>query len=174
MQVMVLSPRKVLLAGAISALLVAGSVMGALALWGVFRDKPAVAYGIDGIGARRWIFPEGYTGPGFEEWILIYNPSTAEGGSGLKAAPEIRMYGPSGFIGTYTFPALQPGERRSVNINEAAALYGYSGDISVVVHVPLEGSASEPFLCERAMYFNYKGQITGGSQVFGYQEGENE
>jgi hypothetical protein len=31
-------------------------------------------------------------------------------------------------------------------------------------------AASYPFICERALYFNYKGQITGGSQALGYNE----
>ena len=34
-----------------------------------------------------------------------------------------------------------------------------------------------PFICERAMYFTYQtpeGPVTGGSQVFGYQEGAAE
>lgn len=171
MQVMIVSPRRVLLAGVVSALLVAGSVLGALALWGFFRADHAEAYGDDGVGAKTWYFPEGYTGPGFEEWILIYNPDTAEGGSGSPVKPEIRMYGNNGFIGTYVTPPIQPGQRFTISINDVAAYYGYSGDISVAVQVLPE---NPPFLCERAMYFNYKGQITGGSQTFGYQEGAPE
>jgi len=171
MQVMIISPRKVLLAGALSALLIAGSMLGAMALWGVFRSDPAQAYGADGVGAKRWYFPEGYTGPGFEEWILIYNPATAEGGSGFSVKPEIRMYGNNGLIGTYTTPLILPGQRLSVSINDITSYYGYSGDVSVAVQVLPE---NPPFLCERAMYFNYKGQITGGSQTFGYQEGAAE
>ncbi len=167
MQVMVLSPGKVLLAGAVSALLISGCVLGAMALWGVLGPDVAEAYGADGVGARRWYFAEGYTGPGFEEWILIFNPATAEGGSGYSVKPEIRMYGNDDFIGAYVTPPIQPGQRFSVSINDIASYYGYSGDVSVAVQVLPE---SPPFLCERAMYFNYRGQITGGSQVLGYRE----
>lgn len=170
MQVMIVSPRRVLLAGVVSALLVAGSVLGALALWGFFRADHAEAYGDDGVGAKTWYFPEGYTGPGFEEWILIYNPH--EVGSGKTIKPDIYMYGNSGPIGVYYCPTIQPGQRFTVNINDSAGLYGYSGDISIVVKVADVGG--HPFLCERAMYFNYKGQINGGSQTFGYQEGAAE
>jgi hypothetical protein len=170
MKVIVLSPWKVFIAGVLSCLLIVGSVLGALALLGVFRTEPAEAYGADGVGARFWYFPEGYTGPGFEEWILIYNPRADEGGTGIPIAPEIRMYGPEGYIGNFNSPAIQPGQRRSVFINDLAAYYGYTGDVSVVVR----GVDNPPFICERAMYFNYKGQITGGSQTFGYQEGAAE
>lgn len=171
MKVIVLSPWKVFVAGVLSCLLIVGSVLGALALLGVFRTEPAEAYGADGVGARLWYFPEGYTGQGFEEWILIYNPMPDEGGSGIAVSPDIRMYGPEGYIGSYNHPAIQPGERSSVYINDAAAYFGYSGDVSVVVRGSL---TSTPFICERAMYFNYKGQIAGGSQTFGYQEGAAE
>ncbi len=171
MKVVVLSPSKVFAAGVLSCLLIVGSVLGALALWGSFQGEPAAAYGEKGLGARTWVFPEGYTGPGFEEWILIYNPRADEGGSGIAVMPEIRMYGPEGYIGSYNHPAIQPGERSSVLINDAAAFFGYSGDVSIVVQ---GGQTSTPFICERAMYYNYKGQITGGSQSFGYQEGAAE
>ena len=131
MQVMIVSPRRVLLAGVVSALLVAGSVLGALALWGFFRADHAEAYGDDGVGAKTWYFPEGYTGPGFEEWILIYNPH--EVGSGKSIKPIIYMYGKSGYIGRYDCPSIQPGQRFTVKINDAAAQYGYMGDIFIEV-----------------------------------------
>lgn len=170
MKVIVLDPWKVLLAGVLSALLIALSVLGVLALAGVFSSDAAEAYGAAGVGAKRWYFAEGYTGPGFEEWILIYNPPTAAGGTGQYFGPIIDMYGPGGYIGRYDVPGLSPGQRHSVNMNEIAkSLYNYSGDISIVVYHP-----QYPFLCERAMYFDYKGEITGGSQSWGYQEGSNE
>jgi hypothetical protein len=168
MQVIILSPRKVLLAGVISALLVLGSVLGALAIAGVFRGEAAQAYGADGVGAKTWFFAEGYTGPGFDEWILVYNPTEQDGGSGVSISPVIDMYNSAGLIGVRSIGTVAPGQRRSININEAAAYYGYAGDVSIVVY------DDHPFLCERAMYFNYAGQVTGGSQTFGYQEGANE
>ncbi len=172
MKVVVLSPWKVFVAGILSCLLIVGSVLGALALWGVFRPDPVEAYGADGIGARRWVFAEGYTGEGFEEWILIHNPDTVAGGSGYDVRPVVYMFGNSGYIGRYDCPPIQPGQRFTVNINDWTAHYGYSGDVSVAVTVPDTGG--HPFICERAMYYNYKGQVTGGSQVLGYNEGANE
>ncbi len=165
-RVVVLSPGKVLLAGLLSALLLAGSVLGALALAGIWCPQRAEAYGEEGVGAKRWFFAEGYTGPGFEEWILIYNPLQGEGGSGNRIRPTIQLYGNNGYVGPYDSPTLQPGQRASININDVAkSLYGYEGDVSIVV----EGLS--PFICERALYFDYKGQVTGGSHSLGYQEG---
>jgi hypothetical protein len=169
MQVIILSPRKVLLAGVISALLILGSVLGALAIAGVFRSEAAQAYGVDGVGAKTWFFAEGYTGPGFDEWILVYNPTEQDGGSGVSISPVINMYSNAGPVGVWSVGTVAPGQRRSVNVNAAAAHYGYTGDVSIVVYDPMY-----PFLCERAMYFNYAGQVTGGSQTFGYQEGASE
>ncbi|RJP26896.1 MAG: hypothetical protein C4536_14930 [Actinobacteria bacterium] len=169
MKVVVLNPWKVFAAGVISCLLVAGSVLGGLALWGVFDSDTAEAYGAAGVGAKTWYFAEGYTGPGFEEWILLYNPPENQGGSGIVVQPGITMYSNGGLIGEAYSPPLLPGQRASININDAAAYYGYSGDVSIVVY-----SNTYPFLCERALYFNYKGQITGGSQSWGYQEGATE
>ena len=168
MKVIVLSPWKVFAAGAIVCLLIIGSVLGSMALVGVFRNDTAEAYGADGVGAKTWFFAEGYTGPGFDEWILVYNPEEIYGGTGVSISPVINMYSNAGFIGFYNVGKVVPGQRRSVNINAAAAYYGYAGDVSIVVY------DDHPFLCERAMYFNYAGQITGGSQIFGYQEGANE
>lgn len=165
MKVVILSPGKVLAAGLLSALLVVAGVLGTLALAGVFRPQRAEAYGEEGVGSKTWFFAEGYTGPGFEEWILIYNPEEAAGGSGQPITPSIHMYGNNGYIGPYYVPTLQPRQRASININDVAkGLYGYEGDVSIVV----EGL--QPFICERALYFNYKGQITGGSHSLGYQE----
>ena len=169
MTVVILDPKKVIIAGLLSALLIAGSLLGVLAFAGVFHSQPAQAYGAAGVGAKEWYFAEGYTGPGFEEWILIYNPAIGSGGSGNAIYPEIRMFGNTGEIGVYSTARLEQGQRISVNINQVAqSLFNYSGDVSICV------SEISPFICERALYFNYKGQITGGSQVFGYQEGANE
>jgi hypothetical protein len=171
MTVVILSPKKVIIAGLVSALLICVAILGVLAFAGVFHSEQAQAYGAEGAGAKNWYFAEGYTGPGFEEWILIYNPQGgAVGGSGNPISPQIRMYGNGGEIGLFNVQRLEPGQRISININQIAqSLYSYSGDVSIYVQDP-----DYPFICERAMYFNYKGQVTGGSQVFGYQEGANE
>ena len=160
MKVLVLSPWKVCVAGALAGLFIMGSVFGGLALWDMLRPDPARAVeAAAAIGQKQWFFAEGYTGPGFEEWILIYNPEGNE-----VVTPQLRFFGPEGFIGYYEAPRMAPGTRVSVNVNQVLKdIYGYEGDVSIKVYDP-----TYPFLCERALYFNYKGQITGGSQVFGY------
>lgn len=168
MKVVILNPRGVMMAGIMSALLVAGSVFGSIALLGLFRSEPAEAYGNGGVGAKTWYFAEGYTGPGFEEWILIFNPPGDFGGSGRVISPVIQIYGNGGFVGSYPVGSVQPGQRRSINLNSVAGSFGYSGDVSIVV------TDQKPFISERALYFNYKDQWTGGSQVLGYQEGSAE
>lgn len=167
MKVVVLSPWKVFLAGVLSCLLITGSVLGALALWGVFQPESAQAVEAAAAGQTKWYFAEGYTGAGFEEWILIYNPPKSEGGSGNHVGINMNFYGPNGYIGLYA-PGVSPGQRISVNVNQVLTdLYGYSGDVSVVVR------AQYPFICERALYFNYKGVWTGGSQSSGYATSTN-
>ena len=173
MKVMILSPGKVILAGVVAALLVASAGASAALMMGALRSEPAEAYkwpsdGGEGVGAKSWYFAEGYTGPGFEEWILIYNPPRGVGGSGESLSPIIEMYGKDGFIGRYDVPTLLPGQRYSVDINSiASSLCNYSGDISIYVYHP-----QYPFICERAMYWEYKGKWAGGSTSLGYQEAE--
>ena len=163
MKVVVLSPGKVFIAGILSCLLITGSVLGALALVGVFRAEPAQAVEAAAVGETKWYFAEGHTGPGFEEWILIYNPPTDQGGTGSPANANLYFYGPGGYIGSYV-AAVMPGQRMSINVNQVLMdMYAYAGDVSIVVK-----TTRTPFLCERALYFNYKGQWTGGSQSSGY------
>jgi hypothetical protein len=169
MKIVVISPLKVFIAGAIASLLIMGSVLGALALWGVIRSDPAEAYGVDGVGSKDWYFAEGYTGPGFEEWILLYNPPADRGGSGSGVDVELLFYGSSGYIGG-AFVSVASGQRVSVNINDLLLSgFGYSGDVSIVAH-----NGAFPFVAERALYFDYKGQWTGGNQSLGYNEGAAE
>ncbi len=49
MTVVILNPKKVIIAGLLCTLLFAGSIMGVMALAGLLRSKPAQAYG----GGRR-------------------------------------------------------------------------------------------------------------------------
>ena len=55
---------------------------GYYVLAGVFRGEAAQAYGTDGMALEDVGYYPGYTGPGFDEWILVYNPSENEGGTG--------------------------------------------------------------------------------------------
>lgn len=169
MKVMVLRPGRVLAAGAMAALLVAGAVLGCVALLGSPGGERAQAYGKNNVGSVAWYFAEGHTGDGFEEWISIFNPPYEVGGVGKVALVSLSFYGPQGRIGGQNYQ-VEPGQRISVNVNnELMRRYNYVGDVSVVV---TDWGSNVPLICERAMYYNYRGQVTGGSQTLGYQEAE--
>jgi hypothetical protein len=173
MKVVILSPTKVIVAGVVAALLIAAAGFGTAAIMGVFRVEPAQAYkwpsdGGTGVGAKSWYFAEGYTGAGFEEWILVYNPPADMGGSGNMVSADLQFFGPNGYIGNFNTGPMAPGQRVSVNINEVLSTkFNYSGDVSIVAYNP-----NWPFICERAMYWNYKGKWQGGGNVLGYEEAE--
>lgn len=168
-KVVVIEPRKVFLAGLLSCLLLASGALGSFWLAGALRGERAQAYGTEGVGSRTWYFPEGYTGPGFEEYILVFNPPADMGGTGKVAFVTMEFYGPDGKIGFHT-DQLEPGQRASVNVKHVLKeRYGYEGDVSVVVG---SWDNEATIICERAMYFNYPGGITGGSQSLGYTEAE--
>jgi thermitase len=102
--------------------------------------------------AERWDLAEGYTGAGFETWILIQNTSPYE-------VAEIRMafMGGAGIASTRTYE-LTPGSRTTIYLNDITS----PGDVSVSLY----SSNGVPVIVERAMYFNYNG-ITGGSASMG-------
>ncbi|HEY5531128.1 MAG TPA: right-handed parallel beta-helix repeat-containing protein [Candidatus Anoxymicrobiaceae bacterium] len=104
------------------------------------------------VGARSeatdWFFAEGYTGPGFDEWLCLWNPG------GISIDVEVLYF-------TQEAGALAPrtvrvpaGSRVTLKVNDHA---GPGYQLSVRLHA---GSGAG-FVVERPMYFNYKG-ITGG------------
>ena len=163
-------PGRVLLALALAASLFLGAAAGSFLAVKAVRPDMAQAYGVNNQGARYWTFAEGYTGPGFEEWILVFNPPPAFG-SGKDVQVMVSLFGNSGSIGHVELPVLAPGQRYSLNVNQVAESFGYSGDVSVIATSIGDGYA--PFICERALYFNYRGSVSGGSHILGYQEGAN-
>ncbi|MBC7247152.1 MAG: hypothetical protein H5T73_05165 [Actinobacteria bacterium] len=169
MKVVVVRPGRVLAAGAACAALLLAALAGWAAFSGALRGERAQAYGKNNVGSLAWFFAEGHTGDGFEEWICIFNPPYEVGGSGRVAMVRIGYFGPGGFIG-HDYIQLEPGQRASVNVNQQLKQgYNYAGDVSVAV-ISWENNA--PVICERAMYYNYQGRITGGSQAPGYEEAE--
>lgn len=171
----VLSGRRLVLAGLLTGLLFFAAAAGSLLLAGMARTEKASAYGTHNAGAKTWLFAEGYTGEGFDEYILVYNPIVPFG-SGSEIKVRLGLTGPNGVIGYYDSPIIQSGQRWTVKINEICAGFGYEGDVSVAVNSILDPNRA-PFVCERAMYYTYQtplGPVTGGSQVLGYQEGAAE
>ena len=96
-------------------------------------------------------FAEGYTGPGFEEWLCLANP-----GSATTAAHITYMFEDGGtrsqdvYIGATT--------RETIFVNEEV---GPDKQVSVKI------TSDHPIIAERPMYFDYKGMWPGGHDVMG-------
>lgn len=99
---------------------------------------------------RTYLFAEGYTGNGFEEWLTLYAPRDSAGGDGADVT--VNCLFPGGEEKSLRVH-LDPDRRHTLYIN---ALAGEGKDVS------LELTAEEPFLAERPMYFNYRGFCRGG------------
>lgn len=101
---------------------------------------------------QRYLFAEGYTGPGFEEWLCLYAPEGAEVWvTCIFESGEER-----------SFPVrIGPLRRHTLNVNQLA---GRSEGVS------LEIWGDKPFLAERPMYFNYRGFCRGGHVSTGVEE----
>ena|GEM_PF-534726 len=104
--------------------------------------------------ASRWYFAEGYTGPGFEEWLCLLNPQ-----------PEPNLvritYQTSDGKNLQDEELVPPHSRRTVDVNLRA---GRDLQLSVVV----EGE--KPLVAERVIYHDYHQWCRGGDVVTGVRE----
>ncbi len=105
--------------------------------------------------AHQWLFAEGYTGAGFDEWLCLQNPSAQDVQTeitylvqGSGAMPPVPV----------TVPARS---RMTIKVNDQA---GAGKELSTLVHVT-EGPG---IVAERPMYFNYNGAWDGGSDAAGW------
>lgn len=171
----VLSTGRVLLAGLLAGFIFFAAAAGTTVLVDTMRTETVVAESYEAaalptITAKAWLFAEGYTGPGFEEYILVYNPPAGLGGSGEKIRAIFNFSNATGFLMDYSI-VLEPGSRKTVCLNDVLmSSVGYSGDVSVEVHGGsyTNTGINKPIVAERAMYFEYNGAWTGGSQSLGY------
>jgi subtilisin family serine protease len=93
--------------------------------------------------ANRWFFAEGYTGPGFDTWLLLFNPSDREVETSLSF---LRSDG----VELKDRAVLAPHARRTVHLDDLPGL--------ACAEVSTEVSAPDPgVVAERAMYFDYRG-----------------
>jgi hypothetical protein len=99
-----------------------------------------------------WFFAEGYTGPGFNEWLCIQNPNPT------AANVTITYYPQGGSTKVRVQPAIAPNSRYTVSVNSDAG-----ADLSLSAKV----ESDQPVVVERPMYFDYFGW-TGGHDVVGY------
>ena len=106
------------------------------------HDSPAVT-----APSRTWYLAEGYTGKGFDTYVLIENPG--------KTNASVRMdyLVPGGNVVT-TREEIGPRTRKTIHVDEVPGLE--ATDVSVAV------ASSVPVVVERSIYFNYNG-ITEGT-----------
>ncbi len=138
----------------------AGTYKAAACPWPMFRRDAAHSAGYphqevaDKWGAgdikSQWYMAEGYTGPGFDEYILIMNPLT------VPVEVQLRYLLPSG-LSVVKIVTIPPGSRFTTLVNGVVS----GSDVSVAAI-----SNQPQIVIERAMYFNYDGK-TGGTSVVG-------
>ena len=111
--------------------------------------------GHDSIGAltpsRAWYLAEGYTGAGFDTYVMVQNPGTADATVTLEFQLD-KGTAPDKVINV---PA---GTRNQVHLNQEAAL---AAGVSVSTKV----TSNVPVVAERAMYFNYGGKQGGHDSI---------
>jgi hypothetical protein len=126
-----------------------------------FNYQGAWTGGHDVVGASetsdRWYFAEGYTGPGFEEWICVLNPG--------DAAAELTFRFQTQEEGEKVVEGLSvpPNSRGSFKANDLLGGKSYQTSLTL--------ESTQPVVAERPMYFNYQGTggwgWTGGHCVMG-------
>ncbi|MDI6831131.1 MAG: DUF5719 family protein [Actinomycetota bacterium] len=96
----------------------------------------------------QWLIPEGYTGPGFESWVLVSNLEDK------GVVVQVVLMGESGREVTREY-ALAPRARLSVLANDLLAGEGVSAEVTA--------AGGERLVVEGAFYFRYGEGIDGGS-----------
>jgi hypothetical protein len=108
------------------------------------------------VGATTWYFAEGYTGPGFDEYLTIQNPNAA-------AAQITITYFLNGAPPVARNITVAGNSRYTVTVHDPAQGVGRNWQVSAKVEV----TNGVGVVAERPMYFTYLGSITGGHNVMG-------
>ncbi len=103
--------------------------------------------------SSQWCIPEGYTGYGFDTWLLIQNTDPSQ-------ASDVTVYTMQR-QGSYQLRdfSVAPGGRMSIKVNDLVV----GADVAATV-ISRNGV---PIVVAEAMYFNYNG-VTGGSLEVGF------
>jgi hypothetical protein len=91
--------------------------------------------------STEWYFGEGYTGPGFDEWLTVQNPG------GVDATLTVTYYVQGGAPIT-RHHTVHPQSRYTINVGDDAG-----ENLQLSAHV----ASNHPVICERPMYFFYHG-----------------
>lgn len=92
--------------------------------------------------ARTWLFPEGYTGATFQEYLTVLNPGTRPAAVTVTLAPQGAASAHPRIL-SFTVPALS---RSTTNVTALNV-----GDIAKSVGMVVTGS--RPIVAERVLYF---------------------
>jgi hypothetical protein len=109
-----------------------------------------------GSTSKTWYFAEGYTGPGFDDYVCVLNP----------ASQPAKM--------TFVFQTESSGEVKRQGLEVRArsrATFKVNDLLGADQECSLEVDSDTPVVCERPMYFDYRGMAergwTGGHCVVG-------
>lgn len=105
--------------------------------------------------ATHVAFAEGYTGPGFQEYLVLMNPGDTE------ALVQVAFLFPDGSEASHS-RSVPARSRATVRVNDVV---GANREVSAVVR------SSAPVVTERLLYFRFSGSITGGTAVMGAHVG---
>jgi thermitase len=123
----------------------------------MYFDYKGVSDGHASMGCSQlssaWYFAEGYTGPGFDEWLLILNPYYY-----YSVDARIDFFFADGTSTSRSFE-LPPASRNTFKINDIVG----SREVSMRVTT----SSDFPVMAERAMYFLYRDAWGGGHSALG-------
>lgn len=119
----------------------------------MYFDHGGVKGGHQSVGVPEpgydWYFAEGYTGPGFEEYICVYNPAYVG-----EARAKLELIDEEGNVSTYPLTLPQSG-RVTVRVNDLAPGRNVSAHVEAVDNLTI--------VAERSIYFDYADGRRGGS-----------
>jgi lysophospholipase L1-like esterase len=119
------------------------------------------------VGSGAWYFAEGYTGPGFDQYLTIQNPNP------IPAQLRLTYYlnGGAPVVKGLTAPA---NSRYTVAVHDEREGVGRNGIRGWEVSAKVESTNGVGIVAERPMYFTYNGatisNVTGGHNVMGVNE----
>ncbi len=103
------------------------------------------------VAADTWYFAEGYTGGGFDQWLTLLNPNASS-----QVAHITYMFRDG--TSRHRHKAVGAQSRVTIDVN---SVIGEDKEFSLKIE------AAEPIVAERPMYFNYKGNWSGGHDTIG-------
>lgn len=126
----------------------AGTVSGATCIVGV----PALS--------NDWLFAEGYTGPGFQENLVIANEDTT---ANTPASVTIKLEYQDGMVQSFPNLTVNPASQLTWNVNQNARSGGLAAEVT---------STGAKIIVEREMFFqdhlhSSNAIATGGTDVIG-------